>query len=149
MARSETINKLVEISEERMREIANELGAVQEQIQQATHKLDVLQGYAREYQERLNRALGAGLSGAQSRAYLAFLDQLDNAIELQSSALETHQHQLSSLRERWLASRRQKLAYETLKVRLDTEAERKALAEMQKQMDDFAQRARESVFALG
>lgn len=149
MNRKGTVDKLVDWSEERMQAIAVQLADAQRRIDAANTKLELLQSYAKEYQGRLDQALKEGLSGAGSRTYLAFMGQLGRAIVSQDSALSEHRRQVGVLRERWLTARKRKLAYETLQVRLETEQQCRALADLQRQMDDYAQRARKTVLRIG
>ncbi len=149
MNRKKTVDKLVDWSEERMQAIAVQLADAQRRIDAANTKLELLQSYAKEYQERLDQALKEGLSGAGSRTYLAFMGQLGRAILSQDSALSEHRRQVGVLRERWMAARKRKLAYETLQVRLETEQQCRALADLQRKMDDYAQRARKTALRIG
>lgn len=149
MGRKETVAKLISRSEERVQSIGRQLSYAQMQIEEISGKLAVLRGYSEEYRSRLDEALQSGIVASGSRNYLAFIGQLGRAIDMQQDTLTQHQKQLEMLREQWQIARSKKLVYETLQVRLESEEQCKALGRLQKQMDEYAQRARRMVLQLG
>ncbi len=147
--RKATLQKLTENSEQQMQAIAAELAGALREVGEASEKLLTLERYLSDYESRMERDLGAGLSATRSRNYQNFMDQLSAAVNLQRHRLVGYRQQVQALQSRWLDARRRSLTFETLVVRAETEERRAELRKMQRDLDELSRRAASVSFEYG
>ena len=121
--RAERLGPVVEMSERDERDAAQRLGQCQQQLAQAEFKLGELQRYREDYQQRLVVNGSRGVTGQWLIGYQRFLSQLEEAIGQQERYARLEG--LRKLVERYRQEQRL------------VEDKRE-----QKQMDEYAQRAR-------
>lgn len=106
----------------------------------ARRRLEEIQGYRREYQQRLTGAGGRGLSIHLLRDYLAFMAKVEQAIAHQTAELEQAQANWRAAQTKWLAQRRQVKAYEVLARRHLQQERRREEKQDQRATDETAAR---------
>ncbi|WP_323846727.1 flagellar export protein FliJ [Microbulbifer magnicolonia] len=80
-------------------------------------QLETLQRYRREYCQRLQDAMGRGISAAAMDDYNRFIRSLDGAIARAREALAQQQERLAASRDQWQQRQRQLSSYNTLAAR--------------------------------
>jgi flagellar FliJ protein len=138
MAKPFHLQALIELAEERRQNAALVLARLKLGWQEAERKLQQLQGYLQEYQQRLQQQASSGFSIVQWRDYQAFMHKLELAIMAQSEEMERCRQRWELGQREWLERERELKAYQTLKQRHE-QAERKIEDRLdQRLQDEFA-----------
>lgn len=117
MARPFSLQLLLEHSLHRMEAAERLLRMLGRKEDAARQRLREIQGYKREYQERMVGAGEQGMAIHRLRDYHAFLLKVDQAIQHQESEVaKAHEH-WAVAHGKWLELRRQVKAYEVLAQR--------------------------------
>jgi len=133
-----------ELSKSRLDSATRELGELIAREQEGVRKLDLLQSYRAEYEERFREALGNGIGVEALRNYSAFMSRIDEAIEIQRTQLDQSQRQTEVGKQAWVSQRNKVKAFDTLQNRhLATETRRTAKGEQQLLDEHSANRHRE------
>ena len=108
----------------------------------ARARLEEVQGYKREYQQRMAGATAQGLEIHLLREYHAFLGKVDVAIRHQESELARAREHWEAAHGKWLEQRRQVKAYEVLAERHHQRRQRLDEQRDQRVTDEIAGRKR-------
>jgi len=116
------------------------LGQLNKQQHDTQTKLEVLQQYRRDYQDRLQAASKQGMDPALLRNFQEFIYKLDAAIVQQSNAVE--QSKLSTLRGRgeFSTTQRKLKSFDTLQQRHVEEQHKIEAKQEQRAMDEHTGR---------
>ncbi|MDR6236120.1 flagellar export protein FliJ [Pseudomonas oryzihabitans] len=140
--RAERLGPVVEMSEREERDAAQRLGQCQQQLAQAEFKLGELQRYREDYQQRLVVNGSRGVTGQWLIGYQRFLSQLEEAIGQQERNAQWHRDVVAKARTQW---QERYARLEGLRKLVERYKQEQRLVEdkrEQKQMDEYAQRAR-------
>ncbi|MEW5790327.1 MAG: flagellar export protein FliJ [Pseudomonadota bacterium] len=148
MSQPSTLLKLAELSRQKMDVLAGELAQLQQQCKSAEDKLGLLRQYAEEYRARLHQRRASGVAVGTLLEYQGFLKQLETVVQMQAREVERHRRFHAEVLQAWLAVRRQMRGFEMLAARSEAAAHLGELRRAQKEMDEFAARARSLLSGL-
>jgi flagellar protein FliJ len=132
------LQPLINLAQDRSQAAAQALARLKNAWQEAENKLQQLQGYLAEYNNRLQQQAQTGFSISQLRDFQAFILKLELAIRAQVEEVERCHARWQQGQVEWQAREREVKAYQTLRVRHD-EAERKTEERQdQRLQDEFA-----------
>lgn len=117
MAKRFPLQTLLEHSRHRMEAAERLLLTLKRREDSARARLDELQGYKREYQQRLAGSGAKGMDIHLLRDFHAFLLKMDGAIQLQAGEVDKAHVHWQQAHANWLALRQKVKAYETLAQR--------------------------------
>ena len=138
MAKPFHLQPLVNLAEDKSQAAAQALARLKQAWQEAENKLQQLQGFLDEYNQRLQQQSQTGFTIAQLRDFQAFILKLELAIRAQGEEVERCQLRWQQGQEEWQAREREVKAYRTLRQRHD-EAERRSEEKLdQRLQDEFA-----------
>ena len=140
MKRSQRIEPVVKVAENREQEAARLLGDAQSALAQAQQRLTELDGYRDEYIKRFHTTGSAGMSAMQMMDYRAFLLKLDQAIAEQGIVVEQATHLVEQQRQEWFARRGKVKMLDTVVARYQADEQRDANRKEQGDQDDRSQR---------
>ncbi|MBC9070805.1 flagellar export protein FliJ [Thauera sp. CAU 1555] len=129
MNRPSPLQPLLELMQSRMDDAARRLGELIASETEGKRKLDMLQEYRDEYQQRFLQAAASGIGPDAWRNYSAFLVKIDEAIAAQRSMVEQSRLRTVQGQQVWMNHRNKVKAIDTLTQRqraaeLRTEARR-------------------------
>lgn len=117
MAKRFPLQTLLEHSRHRMEAAERLLRAVKRREDSARSRLEDLQGYKSEYQQRLAGSGARGMDIHLLRDFHVFLVKMDAAIQQQAEETDRIHAQWQQAQDAWLALRQKVKAYETLAER--------------------------------
>lgn len=135
MAKPFHLQSLVDLAQERSQASAQALARLKRIWQEAENKQSQLQGFLREYQDRLRQQTQSGLTAVQWRDYQAFIQKLELAIKAQTLEVDRCRQSWEAGQVDWQACERELKAYLTLRQRHD-ETERKLDARQDQRLQD-------------
>lgn len=150
MAKPFPLQTLVLLAKQKNDAAVKNLGRLNQQHHSAEAKLQMLQQFRKDYQEKFQEAVSIGMSPVDLRNFQEFIYRLDQAIAQQQGVLTHTSTSLESGRELYRDTQRSVQSFETLAQRhWDAESKREAKAE-QKAQDEYASRfaARKSIERL-
>ncbi len=129
MNKPSPLQPLLELMQSRMDDAARRLGELIASETEGKRKLDMLQEYRDEYQQRFLQAAASGIGPDAWRNYSAFLVKIDEAIAAQRSMVEQSRQRTVQGQQVWMNHRNKVKAIDTLTQRqraaeLRTEARR-------------------------
>jgi flagellar FliJ protein len=138
MSKPFPLKPLLDLSRSHLDDVTRELGQLIAREQEGARKLDLLQGYRREYEARFRDAARNGIGVEAWRNYSAFMARIDEAIAAQRNHLEQSRRQTVAGQERWTHQRNRVKAFDTLETRHHAR-ERGRLAKTEQRLsDEFA-----------
>ncbi len=140
MSTDSTIALLIGRAQEAYDEATRVLGLATSARDQQEQKLQMLQGYRVEYQNRLTQSASGGMAIGELLNFRRFLTQLDQAVEQQGQACQQSQRALGLAQQRWQECRRQLKSFEILARRRSVAADRVAAKREQRESDGYAAR---------
>jgi flagellar FliJ protein len=142
-----TLQPLVNLAQKNNSEATRRFGQLNQQQQAAQDKLQSLQQYRKDYQQRFQESVRSGMDPIEMRNFQDFIKRLDTAIEAQKRVVEQSQSMLQAGRTELQDAQRKMKSFETLAQRhADNVKKLEAKAE-QKTMDEFS--GRKSTFNAG
>lgn len=140
MAKPFPLQTLVMLAKQKNEAAIKNLGRLNQQHHSAQAKLQMLQQFRKDYQDKFQSAASNGMSPVDLRNFQEFIYRLDQAIDQQQAVLNQSNATLKSGRELYLDTQRNVQSFETLAQRhWDAESKREAKAE-QKAQDEYASR---------
>ena len=141
MAKTSPIETLIEIAERETDEAAKLLGNAIRHHEDAIGKLNLLEQYRTDYDDKLKARAAEGLSISQYANFTAFLNKLDTAVDGQNKLIEDALHKVEMAKLEWQKCEKKRLSYQTLDERAKQVRQKKEAKRDQKQSDEFASRA--------
>lgn len=117
MARTFSLQILLEHATHRLEAAERLLRILGRKEEAARQRLEEIQGYKREYQQRMTGAGEQGMAIHLLRDYHAFLLKVDQAIQHQETEVVRAHDNWETAHAKWLEQRRQVKAYEVLAQR--------------------------------
>lgn len=136
MPKTFSLKPLLDLSLTRLDDATRRLGELIASENEGFRKLELLQNYRDEYQERFQDAAREGMGPEAWRNYSAFLARIDEAIEAQTNQVDRSRHLTAEGKQMWMNERNRVKAFDTLQARhLQREAQVLAKQE-QRQLDE-------------
>jgi len=134
------LQPLLDLAQTRTDEAARQLGELVAAERDVAQKLQMLEDYRREYNDRFVEAAREGLSPDAWRNYGAFITRLDEAILAQRKLAEQSQQLIAQGQQHWLAQRNKLKAFDTLSQRHQAGLAHIEARQEQKMADEHAAR---------
>jgi flagellar FliJ protein len=94
MKRIETLNKVVELAEQKRDAALAALGRLEREMQQARQQMEQLETYAQEARQRWSGRRGGTVDPAVLGHHRQFMEKIEHAMEFQRSVLASRQNQI-------------------------------------------------------
>lgn len=140
MATTSALDTLIDLAQRASDAAAKRLGAALKAVEDAEHKLQMLEGYRNDYVAKLDAAQTAGITPFAYQNFVAFIGKLDVALNGQRDVIKHARYKADVERKAWQESERKRLSYRTLNERAALEALKVENKRDQKMMDDHAAR---------
>jgi len=140
MKRRNSLQSVAQVTQERERAAARDLGEKRRFLDDQERRMAELREYRSYYLERLREVGGQGLGIQQLNEYRTFLARLDQAIAQQQQAIESCRRAFGESHAAWLERRKELKAIDKLLERRAREAERRFRRREQAECDDHASR---------
>ncbi len=140
MKRSQRLEPVVRVAENREQQAARSLGDSQLALNQAQQRLDELENYRKEYIQRFHTTGATGMSAVQMGDYRLFLSNLSRAIEQQIGLVKQAAVTVEQQRQQWFSRRGKVKMLGNVVSRFQTEEQRVADRKEQLEQDERAQR---------
>ncbi len=132
------LKPLLDLSKNRLDAATRDLGELIANEQEGARKLELLQNYRNEYEERFRDALGNGIGVEALRNYSAFISRIDDAIRIQREQVQHSQRRTQAGKQAWVDQRNKVKAFDTLQNRHDTAELRKTAKGEQRLLDEHS-----------
>lgn len=141
MARPSTLNKLVDLAQQKTDAAARNLALLNVSTLEAEHKLRLLLTYRDDYYTRFQQSAGNGVEQSAWRNFHAFMAKLDAAIAEQRNAVMDSKRGVQTGQREWQAEQQRLKSFDTLAQRSQrAEATRNARQD-QREQDEYATKA--------
>lgn len=135
-----SLRPLMKLAQHRSDSATLKLGQLNRQQQSAQEKLETLQQYRRDYQTRLQEATQNGMSQADLRNFLQFINKIDVAIGQQLKQVEQSKVSTQTGRNEFDATQRKLKSFDTLHQRHTEEQKKASERNEQKALDEHTGR---------
>jgi flagellar FliJ protein len=132
------LKPLLDLTQTRMDEAARRLGELIASERESASKLELLQNYRAEYQQRFEEAARSGIGPEAWRNFSAFLGRIDEAIEVQLNSVDQSKRLTSAGQQAWLAQRNKVKAFGTLQQRHEAGEAKKLARQEQRALDEHS-----------
>ena len=132
------LQPLLDLANTRMDEAAKKLGELISGENECQRKLELLENYRAEYQERFQEAARNGIGPDAWRNFSEFIARIDQAIAAQRAAVAESRQATIGGQQTWLAQRNKVKAFDTLSQRHQAQQVRREQREEQRQSDEHA-----------
>lgn len=140
MTKPFSLQPLVHLARQKNDAAIKNLGKLNQQQQSAETKLETLQQFRRDYQDKFQESARNGMSPIDMRNFQDFIYRLDQAIEQQQGVLKLTTHSTDAGRTELKEAKRKMQSFDTLEQRhLEVEKQREAKSE-QKIQDEHSGR---------
>lgn len=140
MATPSALDTLIDLAQRETDDAAQCLGEALRSGEEARQKLDLLQQYRDDYNNRCLSSLSQGISTTHFMNFQAFMQKLDCAIAGQQKVVDDAQYRIAEARAAWQRCEQKKMSFVTLAERAEQTAAQRELRREQKQNDEFAAR---------
>lgn len=140
MTRSERLNPVHRLAEEKENTAAQAFGTSQSQLQESSNRLAELMSYRDDYRNRLREATEHGIDARALREYQSFLKRLDQAIQQQQRMVTQGESEVARTRQGWLEERANTKSLSNLIGKIKTQEDRVSDRAEQLDSDERAQR---------
>lgn len=117
MIKQFSLQPLINLTQHQNDSATRKLGMLNEQQKNAQDKLDILLGYRKDYQNKLQEAARNGMSPADLRNFEHFMHKLDEAIAQQLKLVDSRKASTQLGRNEFDATQRKLKSFDTLKQR--------------------------------
>lgn len=135
MAKAFSLQPLLHLAQQKNDAATRKLGQVNHQQQSAMSKLEMLQQYRRDYQDKFQHAEKNGLELQELRNYQEFIYRLDDAIAQQHTVVIQAQESVLKGQSELTETQRRMKSFDTLATR-HHETEKKSAAKIEQQTQD-------------
>jgi flagellar export protein FliJ len=139
---SASLGMLIELAKTARDAAATRCAQARVQVEQARQQLELLRGYARDYDRRSMATLSQGVDPAAQNNLRAFVGKLTRAVEIQQAELERRQTVLGEADTELQQMRARLGSLEKLAARNEQSAQSKARRQEQRALDEMAGRIR-------
>ncbi len=134
------ITVLIELSEKETDDAAIRLGIATKSMNELEQKLNMLEQYRKDYENRLQDGMKTGLSIQNLRNFQLFLSKIDEAVQGQKQLFMDAQYRRQREQKNWQESERKRMSYKTVEERAAKAQRQKEEKRDQKQTDEHANR---------
>ncbi len=142
MNRSQRLQPVKKIAENREKEAANELGKAQKRLDEMLSRLKELKQYREEYTRNFMTVGAQGMGVARMLEYRAFLAKIDGAVDYQTQVVEQVRRDCDYRQRVWGHLHGRVLALDKVATRYRHQEDLDADRRLQKETDERAQRRR-------
>lgn len=135
-----TLQPLMDLAQHQNDAATRKLGLLNKQQQDAQGKLETLQQYRRDYQERMAESVQNGMGPAELRNFQMFINKLDDAIVQQSRVVQQSMASTQLGRGEFETTQRKLKSFGTLQKRHVETQDKIAAKQEQKAMDEHTGR---------
>lgn len=135
------LQPLLDLANTRMDDAARKLGELISGEHECARKLELLENYRAEYQQRFEEAARNGIGPDAWRNFSAFLARIDEAIAAQRTAVERSRQATAGGQQAWLHQRNKVKAFDTLSQRHQAAQTKREQRDEQRQSDDHSAKA--------
>ena len=135
-----SLQPLMNLAQHQNDSATRRLGQLNKQQQGVQQNLDILLGYRKDYQNRLQEAAQNGMNQADLRNFQHFINKLDEAIGQQLKLVEQSKVSTQTGRNEFNATRRKLKSFDTLQQRHIEEQKKVAEKSEQKALDEHTGR---------
>lgn len=146
MAKAFSLQPLLELMQERADEATRHLGRLIAAEQNAKSRLELLEQYREEYNQRFRESQQGGLTPLAWRNFQDFMARIDVAIEQQKQIVTNAARDTATGQTHWQEQNKRLKAIDTLSERHQCAERLREGKRDQKQQDEFAARKRDSGF---
>jgi flagellar FliJ protein len=139
---SANLNMLIELARTARDAAATRCAQARVQVEQARQQLELLRGYAREYDRRSMATLSQGVDLAAQNNLRAFVGKLTRAVEIQQAEVTRREASLAAADSEMLQMRTRLGSLEKLAARQEQSALSKERRQEQRSLDEMASRIR-------
>ena len=139
---SANLNMLIELARTARDAAATRCAQARVQVEQARQQLELLRGYAREYDRRSMATLSQGVDLAAQNNLRAFVGKLTRAVEIQQAEVTRREASLAAADSELLQMRTRLGSLEKLAARQEQSALSKQRRQEQRSLDEMASRIR-------
>jgi flagellar FliJ protein len=139
---SANLNMLIELARAARDAAATRCAQARVSVEQARQQLEVLRGYARDYDRRSMATLSQGVDPAAQDNLRAFTGKLARAVEIQQAELTRRESQLAAADNELAQMRARMGSLEKLAQRQQRSAQQQAQRREQRTLDEIANRIR-------
>lgn len=139
---SANLNMLIELAKTARDAAATRCAQARVQVEQARQQLELLRGYAREYDRRSMATLSQGVDLAAQNNLRAFVGKLTHAVEVQLAEVTRREAVLAAADSELLQMRTRLGSLEKLAARNEQAAQTKERRLEQRTLDEMASRTR-------
>jgi len=129
---------LLDLANNRMDEAARKLGELISGEHECQRKLELLETYRAEYQDRFLEAARNGIGPDAWRNFTVFIGRIDEAIAVQRAVVEQSRQATVGGQQAWLAQRNKVKAFDTLSQRHQAQQAKREQRDEQRQSDEHA-----------
>jgi flagellar FliJ protein len=140
MTKPFSLQTLLDLMQNRADEATRSLGKLIAAEKDARTRLEMLQQYRQEYADKLYGNAQQGVSQQEWRNFQEFLGRLDEAIDVQTRAVQDSVQRTANGQNFWLEQRNRLKAIDTLSERHQSTERYLANRQEQKQSDEFSAR---------
>jgi len=141
MENSSPLITLCSLAQKALDQATNHLGQIRQSHTQAEEQLTMLLNYQREYPDKLNNTMTAGIAANTWQNYQQFIGTLEVAIDQHRRQLQQWDQRLNAAVNQWQDKQQRLNAYQTLQTRASEQQRSHENKMDQKQNDEFAQRS--------
>lgn len=138
MPKPNPLQTLIELSQTRLDDATRQLGQLLASARADEQKLELLNNYRKEYQERFLAAAQEGMGPEAWRNYQSFLGKLDDAVEHQTRILTQAKARSAAGQQAWMAERTKVQAYDKLHQRAVARETSRETRQEQKAADEHS-----------
>ena len=139
MKRSQRLEPVVKVAENREQQAAKALGDSQEALNQAEQRLVELKNYREEYIRRFHAAGSVGMRAKQMGDYRVFLANLSQAIEQQIVLVQQAANVVEQRRQHWFSRRGKVKMLDKVVSRYQSDEQRVIDRKEQREQDERSQ----------
>lgn len=136
--KSKGFQRLLELSQTQLEQIAQRLRTLHQNHQTALQQLQQLKQYHQEYTHRLNTTSKLGVSIANYHNFMRFISTLETAMTEQNNRVAQLSTQRAEAQQKWQELRQRCKAFETLIQRAQQAAQYEANRHVQRHNDEIA-----------
>lgn len=134
-SRSKRMEKIVALAEMEERRVCMDMGKSQQELEQASSRLDELKTYRIGYSETL--PAGGSFSAVRWHDYQNFLTRLDQAVNTQRQLVLAGERNVDVHRDQWMVKRQRLKSLEQVLQRYQSAETSDAERALQKTLDDL------------
>lgn len=136
MSRAQRLDSITGIARHRENEAARVMLEHRQRVENHKSRQRQLEGFLREYQQRLQEDARSGVQVAQLQNYQLFIQKLTEAVQRQAREVQRCSSELEARRQQWLEYRQAADSLSKAAQRLQLQEQQESLRREQREADD-------------